>query len=170
MLRTVEGGWDQDGGELADVLWKWVRTCQPARSFLPPGNCLQTGFELPGVFWSILLGALRYSCWASFAFWHGFWFLLTEAMRVVLGAGGCGTRPPPPITGRRAAVGELVLCATHPCQPFAYWLNPSHREWWVKTWGHRDAQSEFYIGTVWAFNIRTQLGTLPPFSFLFPFW
>lgn len=30
----------------------------------------------PGVFQSILLGALRYSCWASLAFQHQFWLLL----------------------------------------------------------------------------------------------
>lgn len=115
----------------------------------------------PGVFQSILLGALRYSCWASFAFFqHGFWLLLTEAMKVVLGAGGCVTCPPwshLPSTGRRAAVGKLVLCTTHQCQPFAYCLNPSHGRRWVKPWGHRDAQSKFHTGTVQAFNIRTQL-------------
>lgn len=67
-------------GELADVLWEWVRACQPARSCLPPGNCLEQGRRLvlccSGVFQSILLGALRYNCWASLAFQHQFWCLL----------------------------------------------------------------------------------------------
>lgn len=36
----------------------------------------EIGFMLPWCFQSILLGALRYSCWASLAFQHQFWLLL----------------------------------------------------------------------------------------------
>lgn len=79
MLSAEKGGWNQDG-KAGRCLWRWVRTWQPSRSCLPPGNCLEPVKRLvlccPGVFQSILLGALRYSCWASLAFQHQFWLWL----------------------------------------------------------------------------------------------
>lgn len=129
MLRTEEGGWDQDGVRLADVLWKWVRPCQPSRSCLPPG--LETGFVLSWCFPEHPFGGTQVQLLGLFCLLA--WILASvnwSYMRVVLGAGGCGTRPPW-ITGRRTAIGNWCSGPHTRASPLATgWILPIGSDGW----------------------------------------
>lgn len=160
MLSAGEGGWNQDG-RAGRCLWRWVRTWQQSRSCLPPGNCLEQGRRLvlccPGVsrasfwghsgtaagplvfqrqFWLLLI--LSWSCGGSFrGGWVGGW------------EGARGTRPSGSLREVKSCCLEMgPLCHT-PVPALCPLAESFPGEWWVKSRGHTDAESEFHTGSAW---------------------